>query len=235
MSIRVLVLRPQPGADRTASRAAAIGLDPVLAPLFTVHALPWSVADPDRFDALMLTSANGARAAASNLRAVSTLPCYAVGEATAAAAQAGGLQPILVGSGDGAALVHAMERDGVRAALHLCGRDRTPLPPTSIAIEAIAVYAAEAISELPVQAQSALTQGALALLHSQRAARLFARLLNRPRAGVSIAALSPAVAAAAGTGWRHAVIADKPRDDALLELAAELCKTAGQGKRGSRR
>ncbi len=45
---RLLVLRPQPGADETAARARALGLEPVVAPLFSVRPLHWTPPDPDR-------------------------------------------------------------------------------------------------------------------------------------------------------------------------------------------
>ena len=81
----------------------------------------------------------------------------------------------------------------------------------------------------PPMRDAALTGGALVLLHSPRAARLFAELVDGAelaRDAVRIAAISPAALAAAGPGWRLAAAAARPRDDALLELAAKLCQTA---------
>jgi uroporphyrinogen-III synthase len=49
--------------------------------------------------------------------------------------------------------------------------------------------------------------------------------LDRRR--IAIAALSENVAAAAGAGWKHIASAERPSDDALLELAAKLCQTGG--------
>ncbi len=83
--MKILVLRPQPGADETAARARDLGLEPVVAPLFTVRPLAWTAPDPAAFDAVMLTSASAARQASEGLAPFKQLPCYAVGEATAAA------------------------------------------------------------------------------------------------------------------------------------------------------
>ena len=44
--MKVLILRPQPGADETAARARALGLEPLVAPLFTVRPLAWTPPDP---------------------------------------------------------------------------------------------------------------------------------------------------------------------------------------------
>ena len=50
---RLLVLRPQPGADTTAARARALGFEPVIAPLFEVRAVPWDAPDPAAYDAVL--------------------------------------------------------------------------------------------------------------------------------------------------------------------------------------
>ena len=63
--MKILVLRPQPGADETAARARALGLELVVAPLFAVAPLAWTPPDPAGFDAVMLTSASAARQAAT--------------------------------------------------------------------------------------------------------------------------------------------------------------------------
>jgi uroporphyrinogen-III synthase len=217
----VLILRPQPGADETAKRARALGLEPVVAPLFTIRAVG-SDAPEGPFDALLLTSANGAR---YGLRPeLAHLPCYAVGQATAEAARAAGAREVVAGPSDGAAAVALLVQAGIASALHLCGRDHIALTHPRIAIERRIVYAAEAAEALPPKARQALDEGALALLHSPRAAALFASLVAN-RAHLRIVAISPAAAGAAGPGWAQLHIAAAPRDQALLELAARLCKT----------
>src|SRR4030095_11003494 len=123
----VLILRPQPGADETAARARALGLDPVVASLFTVHPRAWQAPNPAAFDAVMLTSANAVRYGGDALTPFLTLPCFAVGEATTGAAREAGFRDIRTGPGDGAALVGMMAAAGVRAAFHPCGEDRRGL------------------------------------------------------------------------------------------------------------
>lgn len=227
MNGRVLILRPQPGADETAARAAALGLDPVVAPLFTVRPSPWTPPEPDAFDAIMLTSANAARHGGPGLAGLTVAPCYAVGEASAAAARAAGFADVRVGPEDGVALMMMMESDGIGRALHLCGADHVTLEPAEIRISRIPVYAAEPIAALPAEGWAALEAGAVALLHSPRAARLFASFVA-DRAGIDVAAISARTMRALGDGWRRREIADRPRDQALLELAAKLCQTGAQ-------
>lgn len=220
--MKILILRPQPGAGETEARARALGLDVVVAPLFAVRPLAWTPPDPAGFDAVMLTSASAARQAADGLTSFEALPCYAVGEATAAAAREAGFADIRVGPDDGAALLLMMAEDGIGSAFHACGEDHLALGHPAIAITRVPVYAAEAVARLPVAAE-----GALALLHSPRAATLFARLAG-DRSPIAIAAISARTARAAGAGWRHVAVAARPRDDALLELAAKLCQNEGQ-------
>jgi uroporphyrinogen-III synthase len=220
--MKVLVLRPQPGADETAARARALGLEVVVAPLFAVRPLAWRPPDPAGFDAIMLTSASAARQASGGLTPYKSLPCYAVGEATAAAAQEAGFADIRVGPDDGAALLLMMAEDGIKSAFHACGEDHLALGHPAISIARVPVYAAEVADRLPVAAE-----GALALLHSPRAAALFARLAG-DRSRIVIAAISARTARAAGEGWRQVAVAPRPRDDALLELAAKLCQNEGQ-------
>jgi uroporphyrinogen-III synthase len=222
--MKVLVLRPEPGAGETAARARALGLAPVVAPLFEVRPLPWAPPDPAGFDAVMLTSASAARQGSDGLTPFKSMPCYAVGEATAAAADEAGFADVRVGADDGAALLMMMAEDGIGRALHACAEDHLALGHPGIAIERVAVYAADAASALPREAEAALHAGAIALLHSPRAARLFATLAP-DRAQGSLAAISARTARAAGEGWRLVAVAPRARDQALLELAAKLCQT----------
>ena len=220
--MKILVLRPQPGADETAARARVLGLEPVVAPLFSVRALAWTPPDPAGFDAVMLTSASAARQASEGFAPFKRLPCYAVGEATAAAAEEAGFTDIRVGPDDGKSLLLMMAEDGVRTAFHACGEDHLALGHPDVAITRVPVYAAEAVERLPVAAE-----GLLALLHSPRAASLFAGLAG-DRSRIRIAAISAKTARAAGEGWQSVSVSPRPRDQALLELAAELCQNANR-------
>ncbi len=188
-------------------------------PLFALHPLAWTPPKPDAFDALLMTSAAAVRHTGPGLAMLARLPVVAVGEATAAAARAAGLTIAVVGD-EGASVAIALARaGGLTRLLHLAGRERTPDAP---GVTAIPVYAGD---PLPIAsgATRPLAQGRTALLHSTRAARRFAELVDRdgvPRAAVTIAALSPTVLAAAGGGWRTGLAADRPTDAALLDLLA---------------
>ena len=231
MAAILLIVRPQPGADATAARALESGLGVCVAPLFAIRALDWDPEVPVDVDCVMLTSANAAREAGPQLTRFITLPCYVVGEATGAAAELAGFAEIRTGPADGAALVEMAARDGIRRPLHLCGKNHIPLEHPRLTIVTRIVYAADAVAALPAPAIEALRGGALPLLHSPRSAELFGELADTAgldRSTISIAAISEAAAIAAGSGWKSIHIAAAPREEALLELAAKLCKTGGQ-------
>ncbi len=221
----MLILRPSPGAEQTATRASGLGLIPVISPLFTIRPEQWEPPDPAGFDAVMLTSANAARHAGEGLKAFLHLPCYAVGEATADTARSAGFSQVQAGPADGAALLDLIAAAGIGSIFHPCGRDRKPLLHHGVEITPVPVYASEAADRLPAQAEAALRGGALALIHSPRAGEVFGRLVGTHRAHIPIAAISAAAAAAAGVGWQSVAVAAQPRDEALLELAAKLCQT----------
>jgi uroporphyrinogen-III synthase len=229
MSGRVLILRPEPGASRTAAAAAAFGLDAVTAPLFEVQAVEWRPPPVWAYDAVVLTSGNAVRLG-GDLGEMLDAVCYAVGDSTARAATESGFADVRAGPSDGAALTQLMAAEGVAEALHLCGRDHAALYHPSIRIERRVVYAANPVARLPDQAFRALEEGSLALLHSPRAAARLAQLVEAAdlaKEKISIAAISGPAASSAGSGWKSRSVAAEPRDHALLELAAELCKTGG--------
>lgn len=228
--MKLLIVRPEPGASETAARARKLGLDPVVAPLFEIRPLPWRAPGPNGFDALLLTSANAIRHGGDALARFAHLPCYAVGAASADAARGAGFGDVRIGAGDGAAAAAMMEKDGVRRAFHPCGRDRAAPGEPGIPILHVPVYAADPIGDLPADAKAALDSGALVLVHSPRSGALLARLVP-DKAGVAVAAISAAAAQAAGSRWRSVAVAAAPSDEALLELAAKLCQTESHGPR----
>ena len=219
MKPKVVILRPEPGNARTAGRAAERGFDVMRLPLFATRPLAWTPPDPGGFDALLLTSAAAVRHAGPGLDALGRLPVLAVGESTAAAARAAGLTVAGTGDADVWAVLALARRAGSTRLLHLAGRDRMPDAP---GVTAVTVYASDPLALAP-GATRILAGGWTALLHSPRAARRFAELVERdrtPRPAIALAALSPAVLAAAGEGWRSGVAAGQPSDAALLDLLA---------------
>jgi uroporphyrinogen-III synthase len=214
-----------------------MGLHASVAPLFEIEPLEWHAPEPGRFDALLFTSANGPRHAGLQLQELASLTGYCVGEATAAEARRAGVADVRVGPSDANAVLRMMVGDGIGRVLHLCGRDRLEVGDPRLEICRLATYVALARDQLAAEARDALVKGATVLLHSPRAAALFGRLVNEAglsRSAISVAAISEAAAEAAGTGWAALGIAEQPRDQPLLEVAAKLCNKGAESGTGSR-
>jgi len=218
---RVLVLRPEPGASATVDKARQLGLDAVAMPLFEVEPVEWEIPDPTGFDGLLLTSANALRHGGEGLQALRGLQVYVVGEVTAQTAREAGFDVASIGDGGVERLLGAID-PGLRL-LHLCGKDRLAPANASQAITPIVVYRSR---EVPNPGQ--IAADSLALIHSPRAGRRFAELVD-DRGRLAIAAISSEAAAAAGSGWESVQAAERPTDEALLALAASLCNKPPTG------
>jgi uroporphyrinogen-III synthase len=218
---RLVILRPEPGASATAERASAMGLEPLVMPLFEIRPVDWEAPDAGSFDALLLTSANAVRHAGEPLQKLRQLPVHVVGEATAAAARDAGFDIASTGDAGVERLLGSIESD-VRL-LHLCGEHRTESHARQ-PITAIPVYRA---ADLPMPDNFNWIAGQVAAVHSPRAGRRLAEL-EIDRSTVRIAAISEAAASAAGPGWERCEAADTPDEEALLALAARLCDNRPQ-------
>lgn len=212
----ILVLRPEPAATATAESARALGLEPVVAPLFEVQPVAWATPDPARFDALLLTSANAIRIGGNQLQALRRLPVHAVGDRTAEAARDAGFDVASSGDAGLDRLLDSLEPD--LRLLHPCGENRHEAQEPRQKITPLIVYRSTARDDVDLSA----AEGSVALVHSPRAARRLSELVEN-RSSVEIAAISSVAAGAAGPGWARVEAAERPTDEALLALAARLC------------
>ena len=223
MTRMVVVLRPEPGNTRTADALRARGLEARQVPLFAVVPVYWTPPNPTGFDGLLLTSANAVRHGGAALDLFRRLPVVAVGAATAAAASEAGFAVAVTGGEDARAVVAEARDRGFARLLHLAGRERAP---TQDGVEAVTVYASEAV---PVPADVARSfEDALVLVHSARAATRLAELVDgagADRSRIALVAISRAVGDAAGTGWGDVAIAPEPSDPAVVAMAAASANT----------
>jgi len=218
---RLFVFRPEAAARQTIAKAQALGLEAVSIPLFEIEGLDWVPPKPGEFDALLLTSANTVKAAGQALDLYRGLPVHAVGEGTAVAARVAGLGVATVGAGGIDSLLANVAPD--QRLLHLCGEDLREPAVTGRSITSVAVYRAKEKGD--VGGLDALS-GQVAVVHSPRAARRLAQLVEAADRGtVRIAAISPASAEAAGEGWEDVRPASAPNDTELLALCVRLCET----------
>ena len=218
---RLFVFRPEAAARQTVVKAQALGLDAVSIPLFEIVKLDWSPPEPSDFDGLLLTSANSVKAAGESLDLYRYLPVYAVGEGTAVAARVAGLGVATVGNGGIDSLLTQV--DASARLLHLCGEDRREPAREGRSITSVPIY--RAVEKAEVAGLDAL-RGQVAVVHSPRAARRLAELIDEERRStIRVAAISEAAARAAGEGWEEVRAARAPNDTDLLALCVRLCET----------
>ena len=121
--MRVMITRPREDAEALAGRLAEDGIESLIEPLLEIIPRAGETLDLDDVQALMLTSANGARALgrATDRR---DLAVYAVGPATAAAARAAGFTTVATAGGDVEALSRLSLQVGLKSSVYWETRER---------------------------------------------------------------------------------------------------------------
>ena len=253
--MRLLVTRPEADAGRLMAELARCGHEAVMAPLMDIHhfedaELPKRAAGHD-WQAILITSANGARALAARSEAGSLkdVPVFAVGRASAEAASAAGFTNVRSADGDVEALADLVGSELEPEAgplLHVAGSVtagdlQVMLGVKGFEVARAVLYEARAAKILPDTAHAALEARDVdgVLLYSPRTARLFMSLvraadLDGTLAGIEAFCLSDAVAHEAGgeaenAFFRAVHVADRPEQAALIEL---VNKVAGEGRDG---
>lgn len=239
--MRVLITRPRHDAEAVARALATRDVESLIEPLLEITNLPRAALDLDGVQAVLLTSANGARALAraTSRRDVALL---AVGPATATAARDAGFTRLETAAGDvdalaglavarlapdGGPLVHV---SGSSVAGDLAGN----LAAGGFSVRCAVLYEARPVAALSPAAVAALNSGAIhgVLLFSPRTAASFVRLAGESSvalAGQRALCLSRAVAdQAAAVPWRAIEVAARPDQEALLALVGGLVGGAGR-------
>ena len=227
MAVPLIIIRPEPGC--TASLALARGMHGMEVhgfPLFEVSPRSWEAVTPDRFDALVIGSPMVFRYAGRGIAGLKSLPVYAVGETTAAAAREAGFVVTASGTGSLQTMLAELAPQHKRL-LRLAGEERVTLtPPKGVTIEERVVYASLPC-EMPAELIALLRQPAIVAIHSAEAARHLAAQCVRHgirRATLRLAALSPRIVAAAGDGWGEVATIPFAEDKPLLALARQMCQ-----------
>jgi uroporphyrinogen-III synthase len=221
---KVWITRAEPGAAATAARIAALGFEPLVAPVLTIGTLDTPI-DLTDVDTLAFTSANGVRAFASACPR-RDLAVFAVGDTTAEAAQRSGFADVASADDDVAGLgrlIVARRPGGVvllPGPVERAGDLAGALTRQGLNARKLDLYRSEAVQSLPAPAAAALDRRSLAaiLIHSPRAAATVAGLLTHfdisgvAVIGLSSACLAPLESLLVGV----AISAAAPREDALL-------------------
>lgn len=224
MNLPLLILRPIAGAEKTAAKAQALGLKPIIDPLFVVQSVAWNAPPVDQYDAIMFTSANAVKMSGSDLQKYRTLPAIVVGDATKQAAEAAGFIATQTGNMGVQSLVDMLPKNSFERILRVSGKEYSAVKSNRI-IDQVVVYESACIG-LGQHARTALESGAIVLIHSMRAAQSLVSEMEKNKISCErnqVLALSSNVAEAAGNLWKSVEVAEQPTDEALLTKAARLC------------
>lgn len=211
MTRTLLLTRPKADAERLAA-AFGEGVDVIVAPVLKIAYLDGEIARGDE-QAVMLTSRH---AVPSARRLAPDVPCYCVGDATAAAAREAGLKAVSA-SGAMPDLVGILLRDGVKSVLYLQGRHTRPdtaqrLASADIQARSVVVYDQVERAWKPKEIEKIAKAEAIVLpVFSPRSAALIAPRLDNFSGDLTIVAISDAAAQAwDGSAKAKIVIADRP-------------------------
>ncbi|UYN98695.1 MAG: uroporphyrinogen-III synthase [Devosia sp.] len=233
--MRMIVTRPEPDAQASAERLAALGIEPILAPLLTRQNLSARLPPAEGFAALAVTSANALRSLAErpDFTGLLGIPLFAVGDRTAHEARQLGFSEVHAAQGtldDLATLIALARPDG--AVLYPCGKHLSgdlahALAPQGLMVVTVPVYEMVAETQLPEPLARALSERTCgAVLHySARTAQIFSALvaphLPEPeRRHLAMLCLSENVAAPLiETHFNRVMLADHPSEEAMMALA----------------
>ena len=200
----VLVTRPHPDDEATASSLRAKGLEVLLAPMLRFEPVAFHDDMDARYGAVIVTSANALRGIEPHLAGsrLLKLPLFAVGEHTASAAYRVGFDSVIPANGDAASLrdsvlasVKAKELKKASTLLYLAGADLArdlagELGERGFTVVTHTTYRMIPVSSLPREVCDAFAASRIeAVLHySRRSARAFLEAART--AGVEISALA---------------------------------------------
>lgn len=197
---RIWVTRSPPGAQATAERLAALGFEPVVAPLLELRPIAGARIDLTDISAIAFTSANGVRAFAERCPE-RAFKVFAVGAATAEAARKARFATVLSTDGDVKALASALasrRRELAGPILHPSAAEPAgdlagELAPHGLEVRTVALYES-APAALPEGFADGIATLSAVLLHSPKAAQVLRDLLKtHPAPGLKVFGLSKAV------------------------------------------
>ena len=228
--MRVALFRALVDAQKTAQRLAELGHNAVFAPVIRIVATGRTLPALQP-DAVIFTSAHAVPPVAQDpsLPLLLDLPCFCVGEQTAAAVRALGFRSMQEpeANADGLTAAYIVAFPKASHALFITGRDRKPTLEHRLAaaghkVTSLVVYQAEPIREWDCDTVEALGAADGALHYSRRSAELTLEAAARSGSGEVLRrlihyCLSADVAEPLRSdGLRRILVASRPDEDALL-------------------
>jgi len=231
--MRLIVTRPRADSEKLAKSLRAMDHFVLIEPMLSIYPCPDTKLKLDEVAAILLTSANGARALADNT-IVRDLPVFCVGDATAHVAKTSGFKCVSSAKGDVRDLMKLALRqlnpeDGALVHVtgsYIAGNLAEDLTSYGYKVQRAILYRTENTQKFSESLVGLLRGEDIdgVLFFSPRSATNFVKLLQQenlvePCRKIEVYGLSKAVIeAAAGVRWKGQNIAATPRQDELLAL-----------------
>lgn len=238
--MRMLVTRPEPDAQATQERLAALGIASEIAPVMARQTLHAHLPPPEGFAAVALTSTNALRALADlvTLEPLLQKPVFAVGERTANEARQLGFTDVTAADGELGSLVTTIALARLEgpilypAGKHLSGDLAHALAPQGLMVVTVPVYEMVAEPTLPesICTELASDKFGAALFYSRRTAEIFVSLIEQSvpvdaRRTLPVICLSENVARPLlDAHFNRVLLADHPSEDAMMALALAFAR-----------
>lgn len=224
--MRLLVTRPTEDAEPLTAKLVTLGHEVIASPLLAIVPRPDIAIPPENYQLIALTSANAIRCLKGHphLDRLRSVPIFAVGPQSAAAARQAGFAAITEAGGDGVGLasyIIKVAKPDAGPVLYLSGLDTASdfsghLERAGFAVTRVIAYEARPAARLAEDAGR--VEGVL--LYSPRSARLWLDLAKSQGIAAHVMmhfCLSPNIAAILPDDFARRVAA-RPEEDALLEI-----------------
>lgn len=229
----VLITRPQPEAADLAEKLMQFGYPSVVDPMLHIYFFPLSPMDFETTQAIIFTSVNGVRGAAS-ASINKSIPTYVVGTATAQIARDVGFVNVHATSGGALELCQELQKTTdphKGSVVHFSGRHTAinliqVLNETGFTAKRHIVYEAKPANNFKQETIKAINNKKIhhVLFFSPRTAQIFVRLLKEESLTktcetMTAICFSQNIAdALQGTFWKNLLAADSPNMEHLLPL-----------------
>lgn len=238
--MRMLITRPEPDAEATRERLAALDIAAEIAPVMTRQTLQANLPPAAGFAAIALTSTNALRALEDMdaLEKFRSVPAFAVGDRTAHEARQHGFANVSAAEGtlESLATLIALARPAgpvfYPAGKHLSGDLARALAPQGLMVVTTPVYEMVAETALPDGIRTDLADGGFGavLCYSRRTAEIFCALVAEiiapeARRHLPIICLSENVAQPLlEHRFSRVLLADHPSEEAMMTLALAFAR-----------
>lgn len=228
----ILITRPEADAAETADSVAALGFDPIIAPVMAIETNIVTLPESSAVQGLIFSSANGVRAfeTLNTDSGYFRKPVFAVGDHTADMARQAGFTDVRSAAGTMKDLVALIRRQMVPPSklLHLRGRDVRDNPAILLphsegwSVDGITIYQADPVHAPAPGAVEALEDGQVlaVLFYSARSAQAFTGLYSGfDFTGVQALCLANSVVESLDRSqWGDILVSARPDQSGMMAL-----------------